>query len=145
MANPGKLVGKEHHFPVRVYYEDTDAAGIVFYANYLRYAERARSEFLRLIGFENSTVKAEHGVVFAVRRCEVDYLRPARLDDRLDMVTRIIKIGGASTVMSQDVFLDGQALVKIVIVLVCMTDEAGATRIPAPLREKFEEFLISET
>ncbi|MCV6597050.1 MAG: YbgC/FadM family acyl-CoA thioesterase, partial [Mangrovicoccus sp.] len=70
-----------HRFALRVYYEDTDLAGIVYYANYLRYIERARSEFVRSLGLDQVQLKAQTGVVFAVRRVEADYLTPARFDD----------------------------------------------------------------
>ena len=72
-----------HVFSMRVYYEDTDAAGIVYYANYLKFAERARTEMLRALGTDQSRLAAEQGIAFAVRRCTADYLKPARLDNRL--------------------------------------------------------------
>src|SRR5262249_19258454 len=90
-----------HVFPVRVYYEDTDAAGIVYYANYLKFAERARTEMLRAHGFEHGGIGA--GLAFAVRSCAVDYLRPARLDDALEVRTRITRVGGASLEADQDI------------------------------------------
>ncbi len=79
----GTVQDDAHQFPLRVYYEDTDAAGIVYYANYLQFAERARTEMLRLLGFEHDELRRATGVVFAVRRCSADYLAPARLDDEL--------------------------------------------------------------
>jgi len=85
-----------HMFSCRVYYEDTDAGGIVYYANYLRFAERARSELLRDMGTDNTRLMRDHGVMFAVRECTVRYREPARLDDALQIHTRIARIGGAS-------------------------------------------------
>ena len=73
----GTVQGDVHHFPLRVYYEDTDAAGIVYYANYLKFAERARTEMLRLLGFEHGEMRRDSGRAFAVRHCSADYLAPA--------------------------------------------------------------------
>ena len=93
-ATTGTIDGGVHVYPVRVYYDDTDAAGIVYYANYLRMAERARTEMLRMIGADHTRLAREDGVSIAVSRCEVDYLEPARLDDDLHIRTRITALGG---------------------------------------------------
>ena len=93
-------------FPVRVYYEDTDAAGVVYYANYLKFLERARSEWLRALGFEQRGL-AEQGIAFAARSIAVDYLKPARLDDALNVVSEIESVGRAQIVFAQRVLRDG--------------------------------------
>ncbi|MEO0991895.1 MAG: tol-pal system-associated acyl-CoA thioesterase, partial [Pseudomonadota bacterium] len=98
-----------HRFTCRVYYEDTDLAGIVYYANYLKFIERARSEWVREIGVDQTRLKAEQGVVFAVRRVEADYILPARFDDVLTVETRTEASRGASLILSQDV-LRGETL-----------------------------------
>ena len=85
-----------HRYALRVYYEDTDAAGVVYHANYLRFAERARTEALRDLGIPHAELLREHGVMFMVRRVEVDYLRPARLDESLAVITEPLAVGGAS-------------------------------------------------
>ncbi len=85
----GSLQGDAHRFPVRVYYEDTDAAGIVYYANYLKFIERARTEMMRLYGVEHEKARQSGGAAFIVRRCEIDYRAPARLDDELVVETRL--------------------------------------------------------
>ena len=90
------LQGGTHVLPVRVYYEDSDAAGIVYYANYLKFAERARTETMRALGFDLQDIKANQGVEFAVRRCHVDYFIPAVIDDLLEVHTKATKVGGAS-------------------------------------------------
>ena len=135
----------EHIFPLRVYYEDTDAGGVVYYANYLRFAERARSEMLRELGIESSRMMAEDGVAFAVRRCEVDYLRPARLDDRLDVHTRLLALKGASVEVDQRIVRpdDGAEIARLALVLACLTmpgkigARAGrAARIPAEIHRR---------
>lgn len=96
-----------HCYSVRVYYEDTDAGGMVYHANYLRYAERARTEALRAMGIPHAELVALHNLMFVVRRIKVDYLRPARLDDSLTVVTEPLQVGGASVVLRQDVRRDG--------------------------------------
>jgi len=121
----------EHVFQCRVYYEDTDAAGIVYYANYLKFAERARSEFLRARGITNRAVQERDGVVFAVRRLAVDYLAPARLDDLLEVRTRITAVRGASIEAQQDVRRDGSDLVKLTLTLACVAQSGRPARLPA--------------
>src|SRR5271168_154028 len=85
-----------HRYPVRVYYEDTDAGGVVYHASYLRYAERARTEALRDLGIPHAALIAQYGLMFVVRRIKVDYLRPARIDESLTVVTEPLQVGGAS-------------------------------------------------
>lgn len=87
---------KAHILPIRVYYEDTDAGGVVYYANYLRFMERARTEWLRSYGFEQDRLITDLGIVFAVRSANIDYLRPARFNDMLEVKTRVIDRGRAS-------------------------------------------------
>ena len=91
----GRFEKGEHVLPVRVYYEDTDAAGIVYYANYLKYAERARTELLRLAGIRQSDVSREHCMAFAVCDCQVDYQSPARLDDLVEVRSRLVVLRAA--------------------------------------------------
>ena len=83
-------------WPVRVYYEDTDAAGIVYHANYLRFMERARTEWLRALGFEQTALVAEFGIVFVIRRAYVDYHRAARFNDAVTVLSEVVKLGAAS-------------------------------------------------
>ena len=100
----------QHEFPVRVYYEDTDLAGIVYYANYLRFIERARTEWVRDLGVDQGALKRDQGVVFAVRRVEADYLKPARFDDLLTVTTRLLELGGARIELEQEVLRAGERL-----------------------------------
>lgn len=123
-----------HLLDVRVYYEDTDTAGIVYYANYLRFIERGRTEWVRARGLHQSVVKAERGIVFAVRRVAAEYLASARLDDLLVVETRLDTLGGASFVMDQRVLRDGKVLFTARVTLAVMTTEGRATRLPADLR-----------
>jgi acyl-CoA thioester hydrolase len=129
-----------HVLPVTVYWEDTDAGGIVYYANYLRYAERGRTELLRAIGIRQREFAAETGIVFAVRRVEAEYLAPARLEDRLDVVTSLRDIGGASVDMEQIIRRDGEDLVRMNVRIVCVNDRGRATRLPPVVARAFRNF-----
>ena len=122
-----------HVFPVRVYFEDTDAGGIVYYANYLKYAERARSEMLRAHGIESTSLMIEDGVALAVRECHVDYLKPARLDDALEVMTRVTEVGGASLRLSQTVSAADGERVAMDIRLACMNQAGRPARLPERL------------
>lgn len=127
----GRLEGKKHIYPLIVYYEDTDAGGIVYHANYLAFAERARSAMLNLLGFTNRNVAERHKVAIAVRHCTLDFRRAARLEDRLTVESRVIKLGGASLGFEQKIIRDGEELVVIEIYLACMSlNELRAQRLP---------------
>ena len=119
-----------HRFPIRVYYEDTDLAGIVYYANYLKFIERARSEWLRELGVDQLRMKAE-GLIFAVRRIEADYLSPARFDDLLAVETSLNALSPARIVLDQRVLRDGKALFTAQVTVVCVNDAGRPARIPA--------------
>jgi acyl-CoA thioester hydrolase len=100
---PSTSAPGRHHYTLRVYYEDTDAGGVVYHATYLRFAERARTEALRDLGIPHAALVADYGLMFVVRRIKVDYLRPARPDESLTVVTEPIHVGGASVVLRQEV------------------------------------------
>lgn len=123
-----------HQFGVRVYYEDTDLAGIVYYANYLKFIERARSEWVRGLGIDQTALKRDHGIVFAVRRVEADYLRPARFDDELQVTTALVELGGARIVLDQAVSRGPEVLFTARVVLVCLSGAGAAVRLPAEIR-----------
>jgi acyl-CoA thioester hydrolase len=123
-----------HRFALRVYWEDTDAAGIVYYANYLKFAERARTEALLVRGLRQTEIRATHGVVFAVREALVRYLAPARLEDQIVVTTRVTAITGARIAMEQDIHRDGTPLAECRIVLACLDAAGRPARIPAPVR-----------
>ena len=129
---------KAHRYPVRVYYEDTDAGGIVYHANYLRFAERGRTEALRDLGVPHAEMSALHGLFFMVRRIKVDYLAPARLDDSLVVETSTLAVGAATVDLRQDVVRagDGTLLARLELQLVCgrISDQRPA-RIPPRWRE----------
>jgi acyl-CoA thioester hydrolase len=119
---------------VRVYYEDTDAAGIVYYANYLKFAERARSEWLRELGTNDAKALKASGVFFVVRRCEIDYLQPARLDDLLEVETRVTGVAGATLDLDQNVKRGDTVLVTMHVSLACLNAAGRPARLPAVLR-----------
>jgi acyl-CoA thioester hydrolase len=118
------LTGAPFRWPVRVYYEDTDAAGIVYYANYLKFMERARTEWLRSHGLEPSRLARETGVVFVVTAVDARYRRPARLDDALEVETRISRIGRASLHMEQRVLRTDEVLCAAALRIGCL-DSVG--------------------
>lgn len=135
------LSKQEFVWPVRVYYEDTDAGGVVFYANYLRFMERARTEWLRALGFEQDELMREPGIVFAVRRTEVDYLLPARFNESLQVRSQIAGVRGASIDFLQEIVREGeqQVLCRGLVKVACLS--AGSmkpAKIPPAMREKFE-------
>lgn len=127
-----------HRFPVRVYYEDTDLAGIVYYANYLKFIERARTEWVRGLGIDQGRVKAEAGVVFAVRRVEADYLAPARFDDLLTVETELTGLTPARVVLRQRVRREGALLFDASVTLVALTEAGRPARLPAGFRAALE-------
>jgi acyl-CoA thioester hydrolase len=125
---------REHVFPVRVYYEDTDAAGIVYYVNYLKFAERARTEMLRLMGREQQHMLESEGVAFAVKSARVEYFRPAKLDDALEVRTGLVEVAGASLKVRQRIFRGAEPLVDMLIRLAVMDRSGRPTRLPADIR-----------
>ena len=126
-------------FPVRVYYEDTDAAGVVYYANYLKFMERARTEWLAAIGFPLATFERDHGVVFVVHRCEIDFHGPARLNDLLEVTVEGVDRGASRLIARQDVRRDDTVLTSARITLACLDSARWRpVRIPAPLAQRLE-------
>ncbi|MFY0690629.1 MAG: tol-pal system-associated acyl-CoA thioesterase [Paracoccaceae bacterium] len=126
-----------HVYNLRVYYEDTDLAGIVYYANYLKFIERARTEWVREIGIDQTRLKQEHDLVFAVRRVEADFAKPAKFDDQLSVRTDLVSASGARLTLAQDVLRDGDVLFSSSVTLVCLTKAGRPTRLPAEIRHLF--------
>ena len=108
-------------WPVRIYYEDTDAGGVVYYANYLKFLERARTEWLRAEGFEQDELIARNNVIFVVRSVQADYLSPARFNDEVVVSTRCVKKGKASITVAQEIKRNNDVLCKAVIKIACLT------------------------
>jgi acyl-CoA thioester hydrolase len=123
-----------HRFPIRVYYEDTDLAGIVYYANYLKFIERARSEWVRDLGIDQVQMKTD-GLVFAVRRVEADYLAPAKFDDTLTVETTMQAGSGVRLVVKQDVKRRDEVLFSALVTIICMSEQGAVARLPAAIRQ----------
>lgn len=128
-----------HSLELRVYYEDTDAAGIVYHANYLKYAERGRSEMLRSLGFGHRRLGREHGIGFAVRRALIDYLAPARLEDALTVDTTLTGIGAATLALRQRIRRNGELLADLDILIACIGGDGRPRRLPSALRSVLAE------
>ncbi|MBT8458610.1 MAG: tol-pal system-associated acyl-CoA thioesterase [Boseongicola sp.] len=132
------MSGAAHRMSLRVYYEDTDLAGIVYYANYLKFIERGRTEYVREIGVDQTKLKAETGIVFAVRRVEADYIAPAKFDDVLGVVTSVERASGVRLVMRQVVERGGEVLFEALVTLVALTESGAPARLPAEIRQAFD-------
>jgi acyl-CoA thioester hydrolase len=128
-----------HVLPLRVYYEDTDAGGIVYHASYLRFLERARTEMLRSLGLRHGALWVGGGVpvAFAVRACSIDFLRPARLDDVLDIRTQIEEMRGASIALCQAVVRRTEEIARAMVRVACIDAEGRPRRLPRAVREAF--------
>lgn len=130
-----------HRMSLRVYYEDTDMAGIVYYANYLRFLERGRSDAVREVGCDQLDMRDRLGIVFVVRRVEIDYLAPARMDDVLVVETETSDLKGASMVMTQRVMRGDVEVVAAVVKVAIMHLGGRPARLPVEIRQKLERLL----
>jgi len=130
-----------HRWPIRIYYEDTDAAGIVYYANYLKFAERARSEMLRVAGINQSEMTKRYGMAFAVRNCAIDFRAPARLDDLIEVRSRFTELAGATVSVVQAIWRDAEELVRLDVRVACLRENGRPTRVPAALRRALQPFI----
>ncbi len=140
-APAGVFADGKFYFPARVYYEDTDAGGIVYYANYLKFAERARTEFVRALGMsQQENLAAEERAGFVVRSLNADYKAPAVLDDLLTVSCEVTELGGASAVMHQEILRGDEVLVSLdVKVVYVLLKNKRPARIPAALAEKLRQ------
>ena len=123
-----------HQFSLRVYYEDTDMAGIVYYANYLKYIERARSDWVRSLGVDQNRLRTAQGLVFVVRKITADYLRPAHFDEPLQITTEMTKLTSARLYLQQNVYRDLDLLFQAQVILVALKAAGKPTRLPAEFR-----------
>lgn len=139
----GQMVDGEHRYPLRVFYEDTDAGGLVYHARYLNFAERARTEMLRLAGVQQTELRAGSGVVFALRRCAVDFRRPAVLDDLVEVRSRFTAMKGATISAVQTIWRGNEELTRIDVEVASVRDDGRPTRIPAAVRAALEPYLQS--
>jgi acyl-CoA thioester hydrolase len=140
----GRIEGETHILPIRVYFEDTDCAGVVYHANFLKFCERARSDFIRLLGIDaTSLAEPTQGEpsVFVVRRVEIDYLKPGRMDDLLEIVTTCAEIGSASLVLQQDVMRDAMLLVRAKVTVVLVSRAGKPQRLGSMIRGALQRFV----
>ncbi len=131
----GRLEGQAHVLPVRVYYEDTDAGGVVYHANYLKFCERARSDWLRLLGIHQSALP---DMFFVVRRMACEFLKPARLDDLLEVETRFSQSSGARLELEQRVMREGNTLFQASVTVALIDGKGRPKRLPQTLAERFK-------
>lgn len=136
-----------HKHPIRIYYEDTDAGGIIYHANFLNYAERGRTEMLRALGHSNIELQQDPGILFIVRKATCDYLSPGFLEDELEVHTSIIEMRNTSLILKQSMFRpkDDTLLCDIEIILVCVGTQGPKhmkpIRIPDKVRKEFETYI----
>jgi acyl-CoA thioester hydrolase len=134
----GAWVGRTHHFALRVYFEDTDTAGIVYYANYLKYMERARSDMLRAVGIDQrAALEAAEGV-YVVAQADIAFRRPAKLDDALRVLSEVLEVRAASCVIHQRVMRDHELIAEARIIAAFLSPEGRPKRQPREWVEKFE-------
>ena len=140
----GRIEGETHVLPVRVYFEDTDCAGVVYHANFPKFCERARSDFIRLLGIDARGLadpKEGEPSVFVVRRVEIYYLKPGRMDDLLEIVTTCAEIGSASLVLQQDVMRDAMLLVRAKVTVVLVSRAGKPQRLGSMIRGALQRFV----
>ena len=140
----GRFVGREHHFPLRIYFEDTDFSGLVYHANYLRYMERARSDMLKCAGIDQRAAFESGEGVYAVSELEIKYLKPARFDDLVCVVSTVEHVRAATVVIHQRVMLDHEWLTNARVVAAFLSREGRPKRLPKPWVAAFETLLPEE-
>jgi acyl-CoA thioester hydrolase len=140
----GRIEGETHVLPVRVYFEDTDFTGLVYHANFLKFCERGRSDFIRLLGIDHQSLaepKEGEPAVFVVRRIEIDFLKPARIDEVLEVVTHCAEIGGATLVLDQEVRRDGTPLARAKVSVVLVSQAGKPQRLGQLVRGALQRFV----
>ena len=140
----GRIEGNTHVLPIRVYFEDTDCGGVVYHANFLKFCERGRSDFIRLLGIDAQGLanpEAGESAIFVVRHIEIDYLKPGRMDDVLEIVTTCAEIGSASLKLRQDVMRDGTLIVRAVVTVVLVGRSGKPQRLGALVRNALQRFV----
>ncbi len=140
----GRIEGDTHVLPIRVYFEDTDCAGVVYHANFIKFCERGRSDFIRLLGIDHGGLaNPEQGepAVFVVRHIEIDYLKPGRMDDVLEIVTSCAEIGSASLKLRQDVRRDGTLIARALVTVVLVGSSGKPQRLGALVRSALQRFV----
>lgn len=137
----GRFEDKTYILPVRIYYEDTDASGLVYHANYLRYFERGRSDMLRDLGLIHRELLTDRGLAWAVHRINMEFKRPGRLDDLLEVHTQLIRLTGARTVAHQTLRDGKELLVTAQVEIVCLSTDGRPQRLPSDIISSLEPYL----
>ena len=141
----GRLEEGVHYLPVRIYYEDTDFSGIVYHANYLRFAERGRSDFLRLAGVHHTDLfSGAVPLAFAIHRMEIDFLKPARIDDLLEVRTVYRRASGARIEAQQSIWRGAEELWRAQVYAACLDQEGRPRRLPETVRAALAPYLRSD-
>lgn len=141
----GYFEGREHRFPIRVFYEDTDFSGVVYYANYLRFLERARSSYFRLAGIGHAELlDRDPPLAFVIRKITLDYCSSARIDDVLSVVTTYDTFKGARLFVSQRIERDGQTILTADSEAACIDLNGRPRRAPKPMMDKLRPYLLDD-
>jgi len=131
-------MAKKFKFNVKIYYEDTDSGGVVYYANYLKFLERARSETLYSLDFTNSGLLENHGILLIVKSCNIEYKKPAKFEDKLEIISEVLKFTKTSFIMKQDIMRKDQIISVAEIHLVAVDKNGKPKKIPEELKEKLQ-------
>ena len=129
---------KEFKYITRIYYEDTDAAGVVYYANYLKFLERARTDAITSLDFSNNKLVEKFGIFIIVKSCNLNFLRPAKLEDNLDIISKVIEVKNVSIKMKQNIFVNDSMIVEAEILLASVNNEGKPSKLP----DEFKNELI---
>ena len=138
------VLPQQHRFPIRVYFADTDAGGMVYHARYLEFAEKARTEMMRTLGFDHVELKRQYDMLIGVRSVEAEYLRPALLDDLLEVRTSLGELGGASMRIRQEVWRGEEEIARLLVRLAFIGGDGKPARIPEPLLAAIRGLLKTE-
>ena len=131
-------MAKKFKFNVKIYYEDTDSGGVVYYANYLKFLERARSETLYSLDFTNSGLLENHGILLIVKSCNIEYKKPAKFEDKLEIISEVLKFTKTSFIMKQDIIRKYEIISTAEIHLVAVGKNGKPKKIPEELKEKLQ-------
>ena len=131
-------MAKKFNFNVKVYYEDTDAGGVVYYANYLKFLERARSEAIYSLGFSNSGLFENHGILLIVKSCNIEYKKPAKFEDKLQIVSETVSFTKTSFLMRQDIKRNDELISVAEIHLVAVDKNGKPSKLPEDFKQKLE-------
>lgn len=140
--NLGWFEGRVHFYPIRVFYEDTDFSGLVYHANYLKYFERGRSSFLKLIGISHSDLWQDQGIAFTIRKFQIEYTAPSKIEDQLLIKTTYDKITGARLFITQECLKSDILISKAECEAACISEKGRPTRLPSDIKKKIEKYQI---